>query len=265
MNNNITIGIIGYGYVGKAMYNFFKNHYKVLIYDPFITETVTKQEINEKCQYAFICVPTQPLETGQCDISLVEQSVEWLTVPTIIIKSTVEIGTTKRLVEKYNKNIVFSPEYCGENKYWSPFKFHNDVKETPFFIFGGNDRTCNDLIDLYMPIVGPHKTYRVTDSVTAETVKYLENSFYATKVAFCNEMFDLCKKSNIEYNTVRELWLLDPRMNKSFTSVFPNNRGFGGKCFPKDTNALLYYANKVGVKLNILQSACDSNKTLINK
>jgi UDPglucose 6-dehydrogenase len=263
--NNITIGIIGYGYVGRAMYNLFKNHYNILIYDPFYYLTNSQDEINSKCQYAFICVPTQSKKDGSCDINLVEESIKWLTVPLITIKSTIEIGTTKKLTEKYNKRIVFSPEYCGESSYWTPYKFHTDIKETPFFIFGGNKEDCNELINLYIPITGPVKTYRITDSTTAEIVKYIENSFYATKIAYCNEMYDLCKKSNSNWNEVRELWLLDPRINPMHTLVFENKRGFGGKCLPKDTKALINYADKIGIDLKILKSVIESNQKIISK
>ena len=98
-----------------------------------------------------------------------------------------------------------------------------------------------------------------------QSVRYVENSFYATKVAFCNELYDLCETIGIPYNRIRELWLLDPRMNKSFTSVFPDNRGFGGKCFPKDIKAFLKYSKKSNNELSILKAVIDSNETIRNK
>jgi UDPglucose 6-dehydrogenase len=263
-NNDIIIGIVGYGYVGKAFCNFFKNYYKILIYDPMYYMTNSQEEINNQCQYAFICVPTPSNEDGSCNISMVEESVKWLTVPNILIKSTVEPGTTKALSDKYQKKVAFSPEYIGENKYWSPHKFMTDVKETPFFIFGGETDLCEKFINLYQTITGPDKSYHITDSLTAETIKYVENSFYATKVAFCNELYDLCKKTGISYNKVREMWLLDPRMNKSFTSVFPDNRGFGGKCFPKDVKAFLKYSQNNNSNLSILDSVIKSNDIIRN-
>ena len=180
-----------------------------------------------------------------------------------MIKSTVEIGFTKKAIEKYRKNIVFSPEYAGESKYWTPNGFTTDVKETPFFIFGGDKELCYKLIDIYMPITGPSKTYRVTDSTSAELTKYIENSYFALKVAFCNELYDLCKESGSNWSEVRDLWLLDPRTNKSHTSVFVDERGFGGKCLPKDTKAIVKYAEKINIDLSILKSVLASNERII--
>lgn len=257
----IKIGIVGYGYVGKAFYNFFKTHYDVSIYDPSYEKSCTKEEINN-CDIGVICVPTPQKKDGGCDISIVEESVKWMNNKIILCKSTVPPSTTKTLSEKYNKSIVFSPEYAGESSYWTPYKFHTDVKETPFFIFGGEKSACEQLIDIYIPITGPTKTYRITDSTSAELAKYAENSFYATKVTFCNEFFDICKKSNSSWNEVRELFLLDPRINPMHTMVLKDNRGFGGKCFPKDVNAIIEYAKSIGVNPQLLESVISTNNRI---
>ena len=102
------IAIIGYGYVGKAMKKFFENHYELVIYDPPAGYKTTKAEVNE-CDVTFVCVPTPKSEDGSCDISIVEESVRWVDTELIIIKSTVEVGTTKRLSKNFNKDLVFSP------------------------------------------------------------------------------------------------------------------------------------------------------------
>lgn len=256
------IGIVGWGYVGKAFEAFFKDHYNVRIYDPYLFMG-TKEEINE-CDVAVVCVPTPSNKDNSCDISLVEDAVSWLQTPIILIKSTIEIGTTKRLSTKYNKNVVFSPEFAGESKYWTPQGFTTDVKQTPFFIFGTENKPIGyELINLYMPITGPSKTYRVTDSISAEITKYVENTYFAMKVAFVNELYDLCERSGTHWNEVRDLWLLDPRTNKSHTAVFADDRGFGGKCLPKDTKAMVAYGNKIGVDLNILKTVLASNDRMI--
>lgn len=260
-----TIGIVGYGYVGKAFEAFFKTHYEVKIYDPAYNLSVSKDEIN-KCDVGVICVPTPSNTDGSCNTSIVEESVSWMSTPIILIKSTVEIGTTRSLIEKYKKNIVFSPEFAGESKYWTPNGFTTDVKQTPFFIFGTENKDLGyKLIELYMPITGPSKTYRVTDSISAEITKYVENTYFAMKVAFVNEMYDLCEKSGTNWNEVRDLWLLDPRTNKSHTAVFVNERGFGGKCLPKDTKAMVGYGDKIGVDLSILKTVLKSNENQLKK
>ena len=260
----VKVGIIGYGYVGKAFDNFFKSHYDVLIYDPLYIMSCTKEEINN-CDVGVICVPTPENKDGSCDTSIVEETVSWLTTPLILLKSTVEIGTTDRLIKTYNKEIVFSPEFAGESKYWTPDGFTTDVKQTPFFIFGGKKELCYKLIEIYTPITGPSKTYRVTEPITAEVTKYVTNTNLAMKVAYCNEIYDLCEKLGTNYYEVRDLWLLDPRTTKSHTAVFTGERGFGGKCFPKDTKAMVKLGEKVGVDLSILKTVLKSNQQQLKK
>ena len=268
------VGIIGYGYVGKAMANFFKNHYTVLVYDPAYDSNVEKTASNitfvdkdyiNSCDIGIICVPTPKSDSGRCNVSLVEEVVSWIKTPLVLIKSTVEIGTTDRLQKTYNKNIVFSPEYCGESSYWTPYEFHADIKHTPFFTFGGEPEHTSKLVDLYMPVVGPTKTYRQTSASAAEMAKYMENIFYASKIVFCYEMSEMCKAMNIDYNEVRELWLLDPRINPMHTAVFPDNDApFSGKCLPKDTNALISTAESFGYSAELIKEVLKSNSRIKN-
>ncbi len=261
------IGIVGYGYVGKAMARLFEKNYQVFVYDVtpgIITESykhqlVDKEEIN-KCDLGVICVPTPRGQDGSCDTSYVETVLGWLNTPHILLKSTVAVGTTERLVALTGKKIVFSPEYCGESTYWTPYAFHTDIKETPFFIFGGDRAECSKMVDFFMTVTGPTKTYRMTDSRTAEMVKYMENTFYATKIAYCYEIDQVCKKMGIDYNEARDLWLLDPRINPMHTAVFEgNDRPFGGKCLPKDLSALVETSRSLGYSANLLQEVLDTN------
>jgi len=277
-----SIGIIGYGYVGKAMTRFFQSHYDVLVYDPAYdpedidtnfhdiddiephnnVSFVKREEINT-CDYGIICVPTPADQAGECDSSLVEDAIQWLKTPLILIKSTVSVGTTSRLRNLYQKRIVFSPEYCGESSYWTPYDFHTDVKCTPFFTFGGEPKDTSAFVDLYMPVVGPTKTYRQTTSDAAEMAKYMENIFYASKIVFCYEMSEICTAMDIDYNEVRELWLLDPRINPMHTAVFPENKApFSGKCLPKDTNALVLTAEKHGYTAELIKEVLRSNERI---
>ena len=256
------IVIIGYGYVGKAMYELVKNHYPTIILDPAYSNSCTKEEANQ-CDLAIVCVPTPKGDNGECDLSYVEDTFSWLNTPLILLKSTVEVGTTAKLKEKYKKRIVFSPEYCGESTYWTPYAFHKSVVETPFFIFGGDKEDTSAMIDIFMPICGPTKAYRQTDTTSAELAKYMTNAFYSTKIAFCYEMYEVAKAAGCDYNEVRELWLLDPRLNPMHTSVFSeNDYPFSGKCFPKDTSALAVLAEKNGYKANLIKEVLNSNERI---
>ena len=259
------VAIIGYGYVGKAMHNFFKEHYEVLIHDPALGgESCTRWHVNG-CDVAIVCVPTPMEDDGSCDTSIVEEVASWLETPLVILKSTVPVGTTDDLSKKYGIRAVFAPEYCGESTYWSPYTFHTEVKDTPFFIFGGEPKDCSEAIDYYLPITGPVKTYHQTTAETAEMAKYMENCFYATKIAFCNEMYSICEGMGVDWNAVREAWLLDPRINPMHTAVFKDSRGFGGKCLPKDLNAMVSFAKVAGVDPVLLESVLKSNSNVRNE
>lgn len=261
------IGIIGYGYVGKAMARLFEKNYSVCVYDTSsgvkpesdLHKFVGRDEINQ-CDLGVICVPTPRGERGECDISYVEDVLSWLATPHTLLKSTVSVGTTEALCKKFKRKIVFSPEYCGESTYWTPYAFHTDIKETPFFIFGGDRKECSKMVDFFMPVTGPTKTYRMTDSRTAEMVKYMENTFYATKIAFCYEIDQICRVMGVDYNEARDLWLLDPRINPMHTAVFEtNDRPFSGKCLPKDLSALVSSSQGEGYDASLLREVLSTN------
>ena len=249
--------VVGMGYVGKVVHDFFKDHYEVVGYDPYIPEF--KNKPSDHFDLAVVSVPTQPNDDGTCDTSIVEEALAWIDAEVILIRSTIPPGTTDLLKKKTGKRIVFSPEYAGEGKYWSPYPFDRDEKNVPFYIFGGDKKDCEFIIDLYVPVAGPKKKYRVTDARTAEVVKYMENTYFAWKTMFAAEMKEICDASNVPYWEVRDLWALDPRVDEMHTAVFPNNFGFGGKCLPKDTLAMLRWSKANGYEPEILKALINKN------
>jgi UDP-glucose 6-dehydrogenase len=93
----------------------------------------------------------------------------------------------------------------------------------------------------------------------AETVKYMENAYLAMKVAFCNEFFDLCEAARVDYDKVRDLWTEDWRIGTSHTEVTPE-RGYGGKCLPKDVSAVCASARELGVPMEIMEAVASVNQ-----
>lgn len=268
------IAVVGCGYVGSAMVELFKNHYDVGVYDPKFENVDhatrsssqkilhTRDAVNS-CDAVVVCVPTPMLDDGSCDISIVDACMAWIDVPLILLKSTVMPGTTEALNEKYGRHIVFSPEYCGESSYWTPYAFHTDIKETPFFVFGGQQEYTSRMVDLFMPVTGPTKRYVQCDSRTAEVAKYMENSFYATKITICHEFKLMCDALGVDYNTAREIWLLDPRLNPMHTAVFDKQGNpFSGKCLPKDINAFVRASQTAGYQPNLLEEVIASNNRI---
>lgn len=261
------IGIVGSnGYVGRAQVALWNssNEYEVHGYD--ICKG-TKEKINA-CDLGVVCVPTPMGKNGKCDTSILEETLKWMETPVILIKSTVPPGTT-RLMEskfaKFGKRLVFSPEFIGENKYWSPHGFDKNALELPFYILGGSNKDTQYVYDLLVPILGPSKDYRFTTFEEAEMAKYMCNSYGATKVTWANEMKNICDAWGISYPKVRELWGLDPRVEKFHTAVFEDSPGFGGKCYPKDVNAIVVAATKAGYKPKFLEEVLRSNKRFRRK
>lgn len=259
-----VVAVVGHGYVGKAVAKFFRDHFEVLVYDPAQPEiSATKEQINKKADLAVICVPTPQSKDNSADISLVEQSVKWLTTPLILIKSTVPPTTTEALAKKYKKNVAFSPEYIGEGNYaipfWNGYPDPTDMKKHSFIIIGGPKKITGKISLFFKTILGAEPTYIETTSTTAELCKYMENSFLATKVTFCNEFHNIAQSFGVDYNELREMWLLDGRIGRSHTVVFEDRRGFGGKCLPKDVNAIVKASIKAGYTPKLLKSVLAVN------
>lgn len=256
----IKIAIIGYGFVGQSFERMIQGHYQTLIYDPKKECSVDKDQINQ-CDLAVIAVPTPSLEDGGCDTSLVEESVNWLRTPVILIKSTVIPGTTDRLREKTKKRIVFSPEYIGEGKYQvsQRLSFQNDMSLTPFLILGGSEADCNYVLDLLVPVLGPEKTYYKTKALEAELIKYMTNAYFCVKLTFMNEMYEISKKLGADWYSVWQGFVLDPRVELMHTAIFPKSRGFSGKCLPKDIKALVKLSSNEGYQPEFLIQTIMSN------
>ncbi len=261
-----TVTVIGYGYVGKAVANFFRDHFNVLVYDVALVESAKKEDINKMADLAIISVPTPMGKDKGADLSAIESTLKWLKVPLILIKSTIPPTTTATLSKKYKKNIAFSPEYIGEGNYavpfWKGYPDPLDMKKHEFVIIGGPKEITNQMLPFFKTILGAESKYLQTDSTTAELVKYMENAFLATKVTFCNEFFDIAKAFRVDYNELRELWLLDGRVGRSHTVVFEDKRGFGGKCLPKDVNALVKTAQKAGYDPKLLKAVLSNNEDI---
>ena len=251
----MKVAIIGAGgFVGSSMRKLFDD---VIIYD--ITDEVfwaSKDAVN-KCDVAIVCVNTPESEDGSADLSQIYEVLSWLDVPLIILKSTVPPGTTEELKKKYEKNIVFSPEYIGETL------AHNmlDLVNRDFWIFGGRREDTKKAVEFWKTRVKTTARFYQTDSKTAEIVKYMENCFFATKVTFCNEFYEICKTFGRDYNEIRELWLADStRVNRNHTQVYEDNRGFSGKCLPKDLAAIIKASIDKGYEPKLLKEVKEVNK-----
>lgn len=263
-----AIGIVGHGYVGQAVEQFLAHRFEVLIHDPMKGRN-TLTEINDRAVAAVVCVPTAMLEDGSADTRIVEDTVASLNdlIP-VVIKSTVPPGTTQRLAECLGREstLCFSPEYIGEGGYpvpwWDGVPHPTDMRSHVFHIFGGSAPATGQAVELWKPVAGPHASYLQTDATTAELVKYATNAWIASKITFCNELYDIAHAFDVDYEQLRELWLQDGRIGRSHTLVFPDRRGFDGKCIPKDTNGLVAACHAVGMEPQLLTAILSANKRM---
>lgn len=247
------VGIIGYGWVGKAMHSMFPDAY---IYD---VGRGTKEEIN-KCDVVFVGVPTPNIGEGRLDTSIVEEVVGWCECPLIIIRSTMNPGTCDKL-EKSGKNIVFMPEYLGE----TPDHPLLDKKNQRFLVIGGNPKNRRKAIELFQTVYNANIDIRQVSNLEAEIIKMSENRAIAFKVAQCQELYDVCEKAGVDYYTIREtVYGNDPRFNLWFTFIYPEARGFYSKCIPKDIYGWCAWAESLGYEPKITRAILEKNKEWIS-
>jgi UDPglucose 6-dehydrogenase len=266
----LNIGIIGSGFVGKATQQLNHSAITLFVYDvvPELCNPIgmTMADLRQ-CDIIFVCVPT-PMETsGKCHLGIVESVMRDLSKvidPSknfVVLRSTVPPGTCDRF------KCYFMPEFLTEKNYIQDFINCED------WIVGLADDPstnvfCTRMTQLFQSAKAAgkikHDLIIFLSNKEAELVKYFRNTFLSVKVAFCNEMEEFCRRQSIDYSAVRTAATLDSRIGASHTVVpgHDGKRGFGGTCFPKDMNALLYEMKSIGMTSYVLQGAIDRNTTV---
>lgn len=261
----MNIGIIGHGFVGGAVDYGFTNVKKFIV-DPKYGTTIEDLHKFEP-QAVFVCVPTPMGEDGSIDASIVESVVNQFVecfgpqsnVP-LIIKSTVTPDHLENFAKKY-KSLVFNPEFLTERN------AKQDFIDANFHILGGDDYDILKKVkDIYKEYSNCKTTkFFFTSIRLASLAKYSINSFLATKVIFFNYMHSLIGNQS-EYDILADIMRHEPRIGTSHLNVpgFENKFGYGGTCFPKDTNALYKYSENAGVPHELLKSTIECNEKIRN-
>jgi len=229
--------IVGYGTVGKNVAKELKT-LKSDINDNRVRKDYLLREYDvmapyayppAKYDFAFICVDTPLTDKGDLDTSEVQNALEENNADIYIIKSTCPIGTTKFFNEIFggNKTIVYSPEYYGGTQHCNNFDFN-------FTILGGEKSACIKVQQLLQNCYDARHTFHITDSRTAELAKFMENSWLATKVSFCTQFFEIAEEAGVNYEELRELFILDPRVNPAHTFVYRDTPFWDSHCLNKD-------------------------------
>ena len=269
--SRFKIGIIGKGFVGSAVAHGFSQSTgydaKVLIHDKDPGKSLNSlEEIVKESDLVFISVPTPSNKDGSINLSILENCIDevYKTAtkfkafdPIYLIRSTIIPGTSSRLQKKYkNLKIVFNPEFLTERS-----AFFDFISQTRIVLGSDDVKKIRKVKKIYQHRFGKSLSFIETNFESAEMIKYLCNTFFATKVSFMNEMKILSDNVGAVWEDVVEGFIRDGRVGNSHTSVpGPDGKlGFGGSCFPKDIQAIIDFADKNNINLSVLKGAWKTN------
>ena len=257
-NGNMVVGID----VDKARINDLQRSI-VPIFEPDLKEYLTKGKANitfstdysalSRCDAIFITVPT-PTISGSIDLSFVIKAAEEISKVNkksiLIIKSTVVPGTASMIYAKTGMSVISNPEFTREGS------AIYDTEHPDRIVIGGEP---SELVQEIWKFT--NSPYVITSNSNAELIKYASNAFLATKISFINQIADLCEKiPGTDVNVIAKGMGLDKRIGKDFLRA---GLGFGGSCFPKDTKALISFAESNKVDMSIVREVYGYNESRI--
>lgn len=288
----LKIAVIGTGYVGlvsgvcfaeignqvicvdndPSKVDMLRNG-EIPIYEPGLQELVINNAAQGKLSFTtdigeavrnsemiIIAVGTPSMPNGEANLSYIEQVAKEIgsvmnEYKIVVTKSTVPVGTNYKVKDWIGEltvqpfDIVSIPEFLREG---------TAVKDTLFpdrVVIGiDNERVIEPLLDLHKPLT---EHIIITDIRSSEMIKYASNAFLATKISFINEIANICEKVGADVTKVAEGMGYDKRIGSSFLQA---GIGYGGSCFPKDTEALIQIAGNVDYEFKLLKSVVEVNK-----
>ena len=262
----MKIGIVGNGFVGSAVAFGFSPQCgcdsEIKIYDKNSSKATDTLENTITSDFIFVSVPTPSNSDGSINLDVVYNVFDEMnrlnhrTDNVFLLRSTVTPGTTRKLQRKFrNLNIVFNPEFLTERS--AKLDFINQSR----FILGGLKKNVNKVEKLFKWRFGETMPIIKTNYETAEMIKYMNNCFFATKVSFLNEMYQIADACGVDWDVAVEGFVRDGRVGHSHMSVpGPDGKfGFGGSCFPKDIQAMINFAQSLSVSPDVLIGAWDKN------
>ena len=258
----MKIGIIGMGFVGETLSKVLEGKKEVIAFDKY-KEPFKDASALTTADIIFICVPTPMKNTGEIDLSIVEETLTMLSnmnfekKPTIVIRSTVVPGTVKHLEEKYSFEFVSNPEFLREKNALQDF-----LQSTRIIIGANKPQNSMKVKELYADIL-PNAKILEFDSTTSEMIKYASNTFLSSQVILANEIFNICQKLEVDYEGVRQALAYDDRIAKNIKVPGPDGDfGFGGKCFQKDVSALVFLSKEKGYNPTLLKKVLEMNEEI---
>src|SRR5439155_1140178 len=244
------------------------------IYEPGLEEMVARNVDDRRLSFTtdmragirhadviFIAVGTPPKDTGETDLSQVEAVAAEIgrgmdRYKVVVNKSTVPVGTGELVREVISRHqprpmefdVVSNPEFLREGS-----AIEDTLRPDRIVIGAPTQQVAMTLVELYAPLERP---MIITDVPSAEMIKYASNAFLATKISFVNVIANICELAGADITQVVKGMGLDPRIGPAFLGA---GLGYGGSCFPKDTDSLVHTATALGVDFALLRAAVEIN------
>lgn len=251
----MKIGVIGWGVVGSACGEGFKMlGHDVKVHDPKFNTVITDVLDSE---LVFVCVPTPPGPNGECDLSIVHQTIQDLIANNyqgvIALKSTSVPGTTQGIIDQYpDLDICFVPEFLRERTALEDFVRNHDL----LAVGCHTDRAWHRVCEAHDWL--PKNKVRMTPT-EAEILKYYSNTFNAVRIVFANVMYEICEKLDSDYETVLNTFLLRKTTSPDYLACGPDMRGYGGMCLPKDTKAMADLCKRLDLPFELFNTVDHDN------
>jgi UDPglucose 6-dehydrogenase len=255
------IGIIGCGVVGGSILKYFseKNNLHVKGYDKYKKIGSFEDILNS--DIIFLCLPSL-FKEDKYDLQEIDNVCKLLSENNyqniLILKSTVTPETTSKLNEKYGLNIIHNPEFLSQKTCYEDFKNQEHI------VLGGENKNDLEYCETFFKTIFPKANYSILKSMESELMKISVNNFYSVKIMFFNEIYLLCQKLDISYEKVKDTMLKNNWINPMHTTVpgTDGKLGFGGMCFPKDTNAFYHYLKNNVEHFKVIESVVEENKLI---
>lgn len=253
------IAIMGTGMVGGALDRYFKTvDVEAGLYDP--PKGLDDISVLVEADVIFVAVPTPYyLDGSGFDDSFLKAALDAIPASgkTVVLKSTILPGTTDHFQGMYpGHRLLFNPEFLTEST------VDEDMQHPKRQIVGYTAHSRGDA-ERVMSLLPSAPFQRIVDAKTAELLKYFGNAFYALKVAYANQMYDVCQKLGVPYDEMKICAAAEPMVGGTHLDIVHKGyRGYGGKCLPKDTRSIIQLGEKLGIDLSLLKAAEEYNNTL---
>jgi len=254
----MRVGIMGLGFVGAAMKSILETKHHIYCYDPGKYD-YSNSAILKNAELIFLCVGTPMREDSTVNMDYINSALNTIrelnTNPAIFIKSTVPPGTCEELSKKYGLSVGSNPEFlrerCAVKDMWASDRI----------IIGGPEWIRAKLKSAYYPIFGDDVKYIELSSTESEMVKHTTNAFLASQVGFANEVYNMCKVFDINYDNIKYALYQDKRLGRHIDVPGTDGQlGFGGHCLPKDLNSLVNHSVEKGYTPNLFKELLKFNK-----